>query len=1271
MSIVETLDHTFDPKDLIAVVHSQIRTHGLVNHHVESGDNFYDGIKQIMMEGFRIQKDVYPDRKEDGKVVKKIHCEVFVTDVKMSAPTTIVYGSGTKTTLYPTQALRCDKNYSCSISIDYRVEATAEYEDGSTVSRSEEQKDFHLVKLPVLKGTKLCNTFGRSREELIRLGEDPSDPGGFFLVRGGEWIPECTENIAFNQLKIYRTTGSKTKSRALIRCEFISRPGDTYQNSDMVLIQLFPDNRLVIEIARDKLSSINIPFFLLFRAFGWSDDKTLYDHIVMDMDDPSHAKLIQIMDTSMRAKYGKADYRSFTDSIAALGAIVRMIPSERLRGYEIKENDKHLAKAMQDVRQIFDMYCLPHLGMVPSARPKKLRFLAMLIRKLLLVFLQKKVSSHDSDLQTDRDSFKNKRIHAAGENYKKTFKTAYNKTVVMYIHSKIHRIFSSSPFKTVKLTSIVQSAVSADQFESTMVSIIASGRGSTINLKNSRGTIVNRLAAQGLNRKNQLALFASLNQISTTNTSSAKQSERASEMRRVHMSQVGFVDVAHTPPEGENVGTRKQKAITAMITSGSSSEVLKQIVLRDPELIPEDRYMPLEIHRKKLERIFVNGDPLGYVRSSLKAAFKYRAMRRRGEIHALTTVYWDNVQGELYLLTDSSRLVRPLVIVYNTERDRDAFLEEKKSEGENNSNEKRGKNLQPIGGKFQQGIAITDDDIRKLQLGVKTIEHLVKEQKVDYISPSEQENCLICPNYQKLLDQKHNDLMPYTHCDIPQAILGITSLVAPFGNHNQPTRVIYQTTQGKQTCGYYPNWPNRMDKETFLQYENETPLVKTIINDYLYANGCNVMVAIACYTGYNIEDSLIFNRSSVQRGLFAGSKFKFHKRRLDAKEMLGMPPANTTEHLKSANYGKLDEHGIVRPGTWLEEGDVIFAIYEQTQKNKDTKYEKYKFVDKSEVYYESKKGQVVDVVRDHDDEGKLIVKARIRYPKVPNIGDKWSSRSGQKGVMSLSMLEEDMPFTKDGRYPDLIFNPHGMPSRMTCAQLIEAISGIVCCDEGVHSDGTMFNPVDINAIANKLEELGFDKFGRERMMSGMTGEYIDTLVFFGPTYYQRLLKLADDAENAVRDAKIDALTNQPLEGKSARGGLKIGSMEKDVYAGAHGTMLALQEKFGAHSDGCKMFKCRCGRTAIVNREKKLYSCGRCGDSADITEIETSWTSNLLMNELESMGVGVRMIPRPFEMIERGEVDPGEMFEPYDAGSLEKLTRKSVGLLDDGGMMRST
>jgi DNA-directed RNA polymerase II subunit RPB2 len=1248
MSIVETLEHSYDPRDLIIVCHSQIRTHGLVNHHIESGNNFYEGIKQIMMEGFKIQRDVVPDRMEDGKKVVKVHCEVIITDVKMTAPTTIVYGSGMKTTLYPTQALRCDKNYSCSISIDFRVNATAHFEDGTTMDRTAEHKNFHLVKLPVLKGTKLCNTYGKSKEEMIRMGEDFSDPGGYFVVRGGEWNVDCTENIAFNLPKIYRTTGNKAKSHALIRCEFISRPGDTYQNSDMVLIRLFPDDQLVIEIARDKLSSINIPFFLLFRAIGWSSDKMLYDAIVMDMDDPSHAKLIKCLNSAMRARYGKADYRGITDSVEALKAIVRMIPSDKLKNYDVKENEEHMAKAIQDVQQIFDMYCLPHLGMVNSARPKKLRFLAMLIRKLLLVYLQKKVSSHDSDLQTDRDSFKNKRIHAAGENYKKTFKTAYNKTVVMRIRSKIHRNFMSAPFSQVNLVNIVQTAVSADYFETTMVSIIATGRGSTINLKNSRGTIVNRLAAQNLGRKNQLALFASLNQISTTNTSSAKQSERASEMRRVHMSQIGFVDVAHTPPEGENVGTRKQKAITAMITIGSSSEVLKKLVAKDPDLIPEDKLLPKEIHSRKLERVFVNGDPMGFVKSSIRAAFKYRGMRRRGEIHPHTSVYWDNVQGELHLLTDSSRLIRPLMIVYNTERDREAFdLKEDVP--------------------FAQGLAITDDDVKQLQLGTKTIDHLVKEQKVEYITPEEQENCLICPNYQKLKEQKNNELMMYTHCDIPQAILGLTSLVAPFGNHNQPTRVIYQTTQGKQTCGYYPNWPNRMDKETFLQYENETPLVKTMINDYLFANGCNVMVAIACYTGYNIEDSLIFNRASVQRGLFAGCKFKFHKRRLDSKEYLGMPPPNMTEQIKSANYGKLDEDGVVRPGTWLEEGDVIFAIYEQTQKNKDTRHERFKFVDKSEVYYESKRGQVVDVVRDHDDEGKLVVKARIRYPKVPSLGDKWSSRSGQKGVMSLSMPQENLPFTKDGRYPDLIFNPHGMPSRMTCAQLIEAFSGIVCCDEGVHSDGTMFNPVDIDAIASKLEELGFDKFGRERMYSGMTGEYIDALVFFGPTYYQRLLKLADDAENAVRNAKINALTNQPLEGKSARGGLKIGTMEKDVMV-SHGASLALQEKFGAHSDGCKMYKCRCGRTAIVNVEKRLYSCGRCGDAADIVEIDTSWTSNLLVNELESMGVGIRMLPKPFEMIDEG--DEREVFEPYDEESLARLTQKSVGFLSDGGMMRT-
>jgi DNA-directed RNA polymerase beta subunit len=289
-------------------------------------------------------------------------------------------------------------------------------------------------------------------------------------------------------------------------------------------------------------------------------------------------------------------------------------------------------------------------------------------------------------------------------------------------------------------------------------------------------------------------------------------------------------------------------AIFASIAPSSSSEVLKKIVLADEALIPEELPTPIEIYRNSYARVYVNGNLLGYTKDSIAMINKYRMKRRRLEIHPYATVYWDNTQDEVHFFVDSGRMTRPLMIVYNNQRDTQ------------NANFKGGSSVLSQGGSstFQQGLAITQKDIEDLYCRRKGIYDLVREQKVEFITPEEQQNCYICPNFDELVENKSNQFAEYTHCDIPQAILGITALTAPFGNHNQAPRVTYQTSQSKQTCGFYAgNWPFRIDKETFLQYTSEMPLVRTALNKYIFPNGNNCMVAMMCYLGLLISSSRV------------------------------------------------------------------------------------------------------------------------------------------------------------------------------------------------------------------------------------------------------------------------------------------------------------------------------------------------------------------------------------------------------------------------------
>lgn len=958
------LDFDVNPDDLFLVGDAMIDEKGLIGHHLDSANNFYTtGIKSVVTEGFDIRKVIINRRAatDEDRAIDRIECEVKFTDVKIDPPTTLNYVTGKEVLLMPNTALAREKIYSGPLHISCEVKATAYMKTGNPIERTDAVKKFRIAKLPIIKGSVACNTFGKTKEALMQMKEDPSDPGGYFVAKH-EYAIDCTESTTFNQEKIYINEGYG-KSR--VRADYISKPGDSWQNSDMIIAVFNTDDTFTIEISRDKLMEVKIPFYLLFRALGWNSDKEMIDWIVEDYEAEANKAILNNVMAAMAAKYGTSKYRDIYDQVEALKAIVDLIPEESYKYLELDTHPEHYQNAINDVLSIIDLHFLPHIGMTSDSRHDKLKFLALLIRKILMVYLR-----HIP--QTDRDSYRIKRIHAAGDNYAKTFKQIFNQTVAMPIKKQMTKVFNATPFSQVNLGNLVKSAIFVEEFERLIVQTIVAGNKSSLKIK--KRTVTNRLQAQHLHRKNQLNTWATMRQVSSTSADSAKQSERAAEMRRVHMSSLGYICCIHSPPEGEKVGINKQMAIFASIAPASSSEVLKKLILADEAIIPENKPSPVEIYRNNYARVYVNGFLLGYTKDSISLVTKYRMKRRRLEINPYTTIYWDNTQNEIQFFVDIGRMIRPLMVVYNNKRDSSYFKNASKSD------------------KFEQGLGITQEDILLLYTKKKTIYDLVCEQKVEFISPEEQQNAYICPSFKQLADDRNNDLKEYMYCDIPQAILGVTALTAPFGNHNQAPRVTYQTSQAKQTCGYYVgNWPFRVDKECFLQYISETPLIRTAVNKYVFANGNNCMVAMMCYTGYNQEDSLILNKGAVERGLFDGAKFDYEKTELEQKEELGNPDASKTDGIKSANYGKL-VNGIVQPGTHIGEGDVLIGKYMSVPKSQTSKYS---YMDRSIVYKASEPAIVQNVIIDRNEDAMRFAKVGLKNIRRMSIGDKLSSRSGR------------------------------------------------------------------------------------------------------------------------------------------------------------------------------------------------------------------------------------------------------------------------------------
>lgn len=1201
---IEIGDWSVDQESVFLVGDAEIDGgKSLVSHHISSTDDLYsEGIPQIITQVF--QSDVrIPNPREhlpDGKNIATIHVKTQFSDVVIEKAKSTDRRSGNEELEFPINAIRNERTYSSRMYLSAKITATAIMKDGSSpIVRTDTVEKLSICEIPTMVGSSLCNTRGMSREALQAIGEDPDDPGGYFIIKGIEWVTDCIENNLFNQIRIHENKGHE---REVMRGEFISKPGDASQNQAFVIVRWLNDGGITIEIVRDSMKMVQIPFYLMFRLMGWSQDKMIFDHIIQDYGSGTAKDMMIFLRNAFSVKYQiMEEGKNVHDIAGVVKVIADFMKNDKWEYMKIDETEDY-KQAAKTLFTAVDIRLLTHVGTEPPDRDRKLRFLCLIIRKIFLVKL--KVLE-----PTDRDSFKNKRIHAAGVSYAKPFKTTFNQTFIQKIKNQVKMAFKIGAFSQVNLSDIISSSVSGADFERLLVQSITSGNKSQLSVSANR-KITNRLSSQLLVRKNWLNVIATLRQVTTTTSDNVKQSERASEMRRVHSTSQGYICCVHSP-EGGNVGINKQLSIFASITPSSSSEVLKNVVRQDKDMIPDTECPPERIARENLKNVYVNGDWIACTKDPLTQAKKYRDRRRAGlGISPTITVHWENTANELYLWADVGRLLRPLIIVYNNRRDKEIFPPKDRRDD----------------APFKQGTALTKRHIKQLFSKKITIDDLVRDRVVEYISVEEQENCLVCPSFDQLRDRQGDELEEYTHCDIPEAIMGITALTCPYGDHNQVGRVIYQTNQAKSTCGEAAgNWPFRFDKDAYMQFIVETPIVTTVASRYTNPNGCNVMLALMCYSGFSQEDALIISKGAVDRGLFNGVKFTYMKTTEEQNEVFGNPDEATTTDIKSGNFEKLSD-GIIREGAVLEKNDAVIGKQERISKGDD----KFMFSDRSIIYRSDEPAIVQNVVRGKDQNGDEFCKVGLRKSRPVAEADKFSSRAAQKGVCALLMKDSDMPRDKNNVAPEILMNPHAIPSRMTIAQPIESQIGNLCVAEGVHTNGTIFHPVDINEVGDKLEKMGLNRGGYHKLYSGITGEPIDVMIFMGPVYFQRLQKFVVDQIYSVTHGPTDATTYQPLDGgKSNHGGLRISELVTWCLT-AHGISRFMSEKFRDHSDGYMWAVCRnCSSPAIVNVRENIYKCRECKDNADIVEIPTTWSSKLTIQEITAANARVRINPKPF------------------------------------------
>lgn len=967
---IGAIDAEITPGDMMTLIYAEILKKKLAGHHLDSMNSFNKvGIKQIATKVFVVEGRLknQRDKTDEDKEIAEITYRVEFTDINLNPPTTTRYKSGSEQMLTPGMARLKSLTYSAQLFIDAVITATAIHKNGSTKTRSAEIKNHRIAAIPCMVGSELCHTYNKPKETLKELEEDPQDPGGYFIIKGFEWTIDNLENITNNTFHVYKNM----YMNEIARGTFLSKPGDAFENSYQVILRYLNSGGITVEITTNKFDKFEIPYYLIFRALGMTRDKEIVNHVVygVDIDDTVSRQIKEILGRAFDVddtKFGAI--RKSTNPTEIIQYIAQKISEGNTA---IAKKDDNIAKYLNNsILSIVDRYIFPHIGTTIEHRIKKLRFFGHLINKLILVALGILES-------TDRDNYGKKRVHPAGISEAKTFKTDFNFAIVQEVKKHLLRDFKFTPFSQVQLAESVKAAIVSDDLERMLTQAIVTGN-KTITVR--RNEITNRISSQTLYHKNDLNVKSTLNTINTPNTTASKQNERADEMRRVHPTYLGYIDISQSADTGEKVGTTKQMACTASICGASSSYNLKGILRDDPDIMLLDNVPPENITLKKLAKLFVNGDWIGCCEKSHELVRKYRIKRRYNDIHHLTTIVWEPLIREVYFWTDVGRMMRPLVIVYNN---LEQYIE----------NWQKGDRSV----KFQQWIKLTKKHIKMLQSKQIGMEELRKERVIEYISPEEQENALLAPNIEELRGRVNDVRRMYTHCDIDQAIFGIVTLAAPMANHSNAVRNTMYTNHRKQSAGWFAlNYPYRIDKNVTFQHYCERPLISTFSDMLTYPNGHNCIVALMLHGGHNQEDSIIVNQSSVDCGMFNASFYTYEKAELEKNEQFGNPDqARTMDIKKDATY-EFVKNGFIEENTLVKKGYVLIVKAAKIPKPVD----QYLYIDKSIVYKRDEPVYVERVIVTRGDEGTIISKVKLRADRSIIVGDKLSCLTPDHDVLT-------------------------------------------------------------------------------------------------------------------------------------------------------------------------------------------------------------------------------------------------------------------------------
>jgi DNA-directed RNA polymerase II subunit RPB2 len=1187
------------------------------SHHINSYDQFLtDALPSIIkaQNPILILKDLITDK---PKPVYKYKVEIYIggldgTGFYIGTPTVALQDSEEVRVLFPNEARLRNLTYSSTVLVDVAIRLTImkPNKDGALEPIPMDILEFKktdalderipLFKIPIMLHSRYCILHDKPAEFLRQAGECEYDYGGYFIVDGSEKVLITTQEQAFNTLYIseqdldpkisyYGTISCLNPTTRQVKrvCFYMNRMEETLH--------------VQIPFVRTPL-----PVFLLFRAMGIQSDKDILQLIFPDMNSAEAKILMPYLHESI------LEAEEFKDTHMAVQFIRFMT-----KGF----SEAHVLDILHN--QLFI-----HVEDLPGAR---VAFLADCVRQVLRVKAR-------IDPPTNRDDIRNQRCLSSGFLTQMLFQdiyTGWEKAMKYALDKKFN--WNRGIYTNERFADIFLAGNRAEIFQITMITdaLLRAFKGKW-------GTGFGEEKAGVIQQLSRLSYHDFLSHCRRA-VLDFDTGLKMPGPRRLNPSQYGYFCTSETPT-GASIGITKNLSIMTLISTANSPDPIRKWLLERGNVIP-----CLQINddiRIAAVPVYINGGILGYTINAVKLTQVLRYMKWTGCLPAFASIGFAIRDRKVFLYLDEGRPLRPLIHL-----GADGTIPYERLRGL-----KQWRDL--VMGTFPQTSTrqvssigfldpLKDKEAPTLDEYIAVLTPHIGA--IEYVDPYEQNETSIA-NFPEYITTTTSHLEIH-----PSTIVGLMTNMIPFPHHNQSPRNQLSCSQSKQGLSVYStNYMSRFDNQAHVLCYGEAPLVRTLYYDYVadgqIGYGHNLILAIGSFTGYNQDDGIVMNADAVERGMFRNMTFRSYEAfeeedPKDGTETRIANPARVpawTNLAPGLDYTKLDERGIIEKGTYVDEDTVIVGRYIRTKGGV--------YKDASVTPQVWTRGRVEEVAVTVNNYGMRLVKIRVVQDRIPELGDKFSNRHGQKGTIGMLVRGHDMPRTIDGLVPDMIMNPHAIPSRMTIAQLIETIFGKTASHYGAVANGTAFmNDGDpAETIGKVLEKyFGLERYGNEILYDGTTGVQIPSAIFIGQCYTMRLKHMTEDKWNARGQGRREQRTHQPTGGRGNEGGLRIGEMERDAIVG-HGIMSFVKESYMKRGDGETFLVCNgCGTIPIYNESEQFYVCSLCDGPleysgktvntlelipptkrslATFSKIEMPYVVKLLDQELSTyMNIGMRFV----------------------------------------------